>query len=507
MQKISRLIQALVLSLICHQVILANITLSPLFSDHMVLQRDAPVHIWGSCSPNSTITVNFAGQKIHTRSTHTTWEAVLQPIAAGGPYTLVIESTNKIVVKDILMGDVWICAGQSNMRFRVNQSFDGDMAAMQEQNPNLRFSDWEGSLNPINKRYPLDFLRQLTPANFYTSREWEKADSASTANFSAVGYFFGRNLQAATQVPIGLINNSIGGVPLETYLPLSGITNDSILYPLSAPGWLQNPLYPAWTAERVMQNLVAWKEESPLSPMPMHPYQPGFLFDAAIAPLQKLAVKGVIWYQGESNATFTADSSAMDPQLNKHKLSLLIHSWRKHFNNPSLPFVIIQLPAIKRDWELYREVQLATARDIPAVSLVVTLDLGHPTDVHPRNKKTVGERAARAALANVYNRKLVAGGPLYESFRTEGKHIIITCSNASSGLSTSDGAALRSIWICGTDKKFYPARASFKKNEIWLSAEQVIHPVAARYAWEDNPVDANLINQEGLPASPFRTDL
>lgn len=506
MQKISRLIQVLLLSLIGNQVILANVTLSPLFSDHMVLQRDAPIRIWGSCSPNSTITINFAGQKVRTRSTQAEWEAILKPIAAGGPYTLVIESTNKIEIKDILMGDVWICAGQSNMRFRVNQSFDGDMAAMQEHNPLLRFSDWEGSLNPINKRYPLDLLRQLTPGNFYTSREWKKADSTATANFSAVGYFFGRNLQEATQVPIGLINNSIGGVPLETYLPSAAIKKDSILYPLSEPGWSENRLYPVWTAERVMQNLVAWKEESPLSPMPMHPYQPGFLFDAAIAPLQRLAVKGVIWYQGESNATFTADSSAMDPQLNKHKLALLIHSWRKHFNNPSLPFVIIQLPAIKRDWELYREAQLVTARNIPAVSLVVTMDLGHPTDVHPRNKKTVGERAARAALANVYNRRLTAGGPLYDSFRIEGKHLIVTFSNASSGLSTSDGEPLRNIWVCGADKKFYPARASFKKNEIWLWAEQVNNPVAARYAWEDNPVDANLVNQEGLPASPFRTD-
>lgn len=506
MQYLSRFVQVLVWSLLCNQLILANVTLSPLFTDHMVLQRDAPIRVWGTCSPNSSITVHFAGQKKHILSANTDWEVVFRSMPAGGPYTLKIESTNNIILKDILMGDVWICAGQSNMRFRVNQSFDGDLAAAEAGNNLLRLSDWQGILNPINKRYPLDFLRQLSPANFYTAREWKKADSAATADFSAVGYFFGQNLQQATQVPIGLINNSIGGVPLETYLPLQEITKDSLLHPLSAPHWLTNALYPVWTAERVMQNLVAWKEESPLSPMPMHPYQPGFLFEAAIAPLQKLAVKGVIWYQGESNATYTADSSAMDAQLNKHKLALLINSWRRHFNNPLLPFVIIQLPAIRRDWELYREVQLNTARDIPAVSLVVTLDLGHPTDVHPRNKKTVGERAARAVLADVYHRTITAGGPLYQSFRTEGKHIIITCSNAVSGLGTSDGAALQSIWICGTDKKFYPAKAIFKKNELWLWSEQVSDPVAARYAWEDNPTDANLVNQEGLPASPFRTD-
>lgn len=506
MQYLSRFVQVLVWSLLCNQVILANVTLSPLFTDHMVLQRDAPIRVWGTCSPNSSITVHFAGQKMHTRSSGQEWEVVLQPMPAGGPRTLEIGSGNKIVVTDILMGDVWICAGQSNMRFRVNQSFDGDLAVAQVNNNLLRLSDWEGTLNPINKRYPLDFLRQLSPANFYTSREWKKADSAATADFSAVGFFFGLNLQQATQVPMGLINNSIGGVPLETYLPLQEITKDSLLNPLSAPHWLTNVLYPVWTAERVMQNLVAWKEESPHSLMPMHPYQPGFLFEAAIAPLQKLAVKGVIWYQGESNATYTADSSAMDPQMNKHKLALLINSWRRHFNNPALPFVLIQLPAIRRDWELYREVQLTTARDVPGVSLVVTLDLGHPTDVHPRNKKTVGERAARAVLADVYHRTITAGGPLYQSFRTAGKHIIITCTNAAAGLSTSDGAALRSIWICGADKKFYPAKATFKKNEIWLWSEQVSDPVAARYAWEDNPTDANLVNQEGLPASPFRTD-
>lgn len=507
MKYLSRFVQVLVWSLLCNQLILANVTLSPLFTDHMVLQRDAPVRVWGTCSPNSSITVHFAGQKIHIRSAQTDWEVVFKALPAGGPHTLRIESTNRIVREDILMGDVWICAGQSNMRFRVNQSFDGDLAVAETNNDRLRLSDWEGMLNPINKPYPLNFLRQLNPNNFYTSTEWKIADATSTANFSAVGYFFGLHLQQATQVPIGLINNAIGGVPIETYLPLAEIKKDSMLQPLSAPGWLTNPLYPTWTAERVMQNLVTWKEESPLSPMPMHPYQPGFLFDAAIAPLQKLAVKGVIWYQGESNATYTADSISMDPQLNKQKLALLINSWRRHFDHPSLPFVIIQLPAIRRDWELYREVQLTTARDIPGVSLVVTLDLGHPTDVHPRNKKTVGERAARAVLAQVYNRKITAGGPLFQSYRTDGKHIVITCSNASTGLTTSDGAPLRSIWICGADKKFYPAKTIFKKNELWLWSEQVSAPVAARYAWEDNPAEANLVNQEGLPASPFRTDL
>ena len=175
-------------------------------------------------------------------------------MTAGGPYTLEIQSDNIITINDILLGDVWICAGQSNMRFRVSQAFDADVTLLQSNHPLLRLSDWEGTLNPINQRYPLSFLRALTTENFYTSKDWKQCDAASVSAFSAVGYFFGNVLQQATQIPIGLINNSIGGVPLETYLPIKEILSDSILSPLAGENWLHHPLYPVWTAERVMQN-------------------------------------------------------------------------------------------------------------------------------------------------------------------------------------------------------------------------------------------------------------
>ncbi len=506
MPKLPRLLQAVTLCLFLCTTVSATVSVSPLFTDHMVLQRNAPIHIWGKSTPNETLTISFAGKTVTTHAVKGEWEIRFPSMPAGGPYTLEIKASNTLIVRDILIGDVWVCAGQSNMRFRVNQSFDADMALLQSKNDQLRLSDWEGTLNPINQRYPLSFLRSLTTANFYTTKEWKTSDSASVAAFSAVGYFFGNTVQQSMHIPIGLINNSIGGVPVETYLPFSELASDSILSPLAGTRWLHHPLYPVWTAERVMQNLIAWKEEAPDSPMPAHPYQPGFLFEAAIAPLKKLAIKGVIWYQGESNATFTADSSQMDPSLNKRKLALLINSWRKSFQEPALPFIIIQLPSVKRDWETYREVQSELSKELTHVSTVVTLDLGHATDVHPRNKKTVGERAARAALANVYQQKIIPGGPVVQSFRTEGKQIVISFSNAAAGLSTKDGEQLRRIMICGADRIFYPATVQFKKNELWLSATEVTNPIAARYAWEDDPFDANLINAAGLPASPFRTD-
>ncbi|MES2006064.1 MAG: sialate O-acetylesterase [Bacteroidota bacterium] len=485
----------------------ANVQLSPVFSDHMVLQRNADIHIWGTTDASESVTVSFAGTSITTQSINHTWEVQFPAMQAGGPFTLRIEgSANTLSVNDILIGDVWLCAGQSNMRLRVNQAFDARLAVLSASNNQLRLADWEGRLEPINKKYTLALLQQLNSSNYYSPAPWRTADSASVNTFSAVGYYFGNSLQQALHIPIGLINNSIGGVPVETYIPLQALAADPVLHSLSENNWLTDSLYPSWTAERVNQNLQAWKDEGSKLPMPGHPYQPGYLFDAGIAPLQKLAIKGVIWYQGESNATYTGDSTAMRSELNKLKLQLLVNSWRKHFKDPQLPFIMIQLPAINRDWELYREVQLELAKEMHDISLVVTLDLGNANDVHPRDKKTVGERAAIAALGNVYHKNMVPTGPLYNSYRVIDDKIIVSFSNTGNGLSTKDGQSVRRILICGEDKLFYPATAVFKKNELWLSSVKVLRPVAARYAWEDNPYDANLSNSEGLPASPFRTD-
>lgn len=302
-----------------------------------------------------------------------------------------------------------------------------------------------------------------------------------------------------------MLNNAIGGVPLEAYLPVATMAMDSNLSPLTKEDWLSSSVYPRWTAERVMQNLAAWQEGNKHIPMPVHPYQPGFLFDAAITPLRKLAIKGVLWYQGESNATYTADSTAMDAALNKKKLQLLIKSWRSFFNAPDMPFLLVQLPSIKRDWALYREVQMEVSKESTHVSLIVTTDLGHSADVHPRNKKTVGERAAKAALADVYGYP-VESSPVLQSYRTDGNSMLLSFSHSLNGLTTKDGEPVRRISISGADRKFYPARVQFINKGLKVFSPEVSNPVSVRYAYEDNPFDANLVNQSGIPVSPFRTD-
>lgn len=483
----------------------AKVSLDSIFRDHMVLQRDAPILFWGVATNGEKITVQFAGISKQVTADHNHWEISFPAIPAGGPYTLSVSGTNKITKSDILMGDVWICAGQSNMRFRVNQTVDADLMRKQIPDPAIRLSDWEGRLNPINQAYPLSFLKELSPENFYSNKEWYRADSVHTNTFSAVGYFFGQYLQQVTGVPVGLINNSIGGVPLETYLPEETMQMDPVLNVLTGKQWLTDPVYPKWTAERVMQNLVEWEKAKDGSAMPGHPYQPGYLFKAAIAPLRKLAIKGVLWYQGESNATYTADSTAMEPALNKRKLVMLIEIWREALHAKDLPFVIIQLPSIRRDWELYREVQMQVAQEIPHVSLVVTTDLGHSTDVHPRNKKPVGERAARAAMADVYGLR-VESSPLLNSFRKEGNGFFLDFSNCPNGLTTRDGEPVRRMMICGADRVFVPAKVQFAGKSIKVYADGIADPVSVRYAFEDNPFDANLVNSAGMPVSPFRTD-
>jgi sialate O-acetylesterase len=392
------------------------------------------------------------------------------------------------------------------MRWRVRDSYGADLERKQAINSALRLLDLEGTLEPINKRYPLDFLTQLSPANYYKPSTWSLADSNAVALFSAVGYYFGKELQQKTSVPIGLIQTAVGGVPLETYLAQEELLNDSLLYPLGRSGWLDHPLYPRWTAERVRQNLAAWSEEVPDKPMPNHPFAPGFLFDAAIRPLLLMPVKGVIWYQGESNATFSADSETMDPSLNTHKLQRLIQGWRKAWRNDSLFFFMVQLPAIQRDWEAFREVQLHIAQQVPHTGIAITLDLGHASDVHPREKQIVGQRLARLALAHTYRFPIVAGGPQFKEALQKEDKLVLRFEQTGQGLASRDGLPLNSFLIAGPDRVFLPAVVTIRGNELECSHPNIPNPVAVRYAWDDFPNWANLINREGLPASPFRTD-
>lgn len=500
----------LILFFWCPLLLVGQTTLHRFFTSQMVMQRDAPIPVWGSAYPSTQIKVSLAGLTATcTADKQGKWRTTLPALAPGGPFQLEVRTADTVILlSDILIGDLWVCAGQSNMRWRTRDDFSGDLELQQKAIDGLRLLDLEGSLEPINKRYPLSFLTSLTPENYYLPATWHHATSTSIPTFSAVGYFFGKIIHEKTGVPVGMIQTAVGGVPLESYLPLEVMQRDTTLAPLAQPNWDTHPLYPRWTAERVHQNLIAW-EESKLdgSPMPAHPFAPGFMFDAAIRPMLPIPIKGILWYQGESNATYTADTEPMPASLNRHKLRLLIQSFRDAWNNPHLPFLMVQLPSIHRDWELFREIQSQITDEHPANGLAVTLDLGHTTDVHPRDKQPVAERLARIALRQTYQLPVIDEGPRLQSYEIVNNRLLLRFAPSESALTTRFGLPLEGFSIAGEDQQFLEANAEWiDKNTIACSHPNISKPAAVRYAWDDFPYRANLINAAGLPAAPFRTD-
>ncbi|MCK5941810.1 MAG: exo-alpha-sialidase [Planctomycetes bacterium] len=467
------------------------------FSHHMVLPRDRPIPIWGTAAPRAEVQVDFGAVRGDTRaSTDGTWSLELDALPASlEPRQLDVRATlgerrERVLVRDVLVGDVWLCTGQSNMRWRVRESAEAADVLEQADVRGLRLLDLEGSLYPSDQRYELAFLTSIDARSYYTTNGWQRASADTAAPFSAVAFAFGRRLVRELGVPIGLVHNAIGGAPMEAFVP------DPM------PGWLTSDAYPAWCRERVGQNLAAWFEQ-PTGERPHHPFEPGFLFAAGIAPLARMPIKGVIWYQGESNATDTATSPARDPARNEALLRRLIAAFRDNWD-PALPFHFVQLPGIQRDWESFREVQDRVARDTDACEMVVTIDLGHPTDVHPRRKVPVGDRLAASVLRAVYERTDHPAAPRYRGHEADGATVRVDVTTAAP-LRTRDHEPARGFEVAGEDRVFHPAQATLDGTSAFVSARAVRAPVAVRYAYEDDP-DANVIGIGDLPLAPFRSD-
>jgi len=291
---------------------------------------------------------------------------------------------------------------------------------------------------------------------------------------------------------------------MEAYIPAEFLAGDPQLAPLLVH-WYENPEYPAWCRQRGAFNLSAWLA-APEPPAPHHPFEPGFLFDAGMRPFAAFPLRGFTWYQGESNATEDgARGAPVAAAVNRRKLTALIESWRRAWDDPELPFLFAQLPGLDRPWTVFREVQAQVARDTKNVHMAVTIDVGHPTNVHPRRKKPVGERLARLALAHVHGKDIVAGGPVLRAHETVGAEIRVSFDQVGGGLASRDGQALREFTIAGDDRVFHPATAAIRGDRVVVSSAKVQRPVAVRYAWCSDP-DVNLVNAEQLPAAPFRTD-
>ena len=488
----------------------ADVMLSPLFGDNMVFQRDAPHHIWGKADPGEKVTVALqmvtAGMTAAI-STETvtgangTWEVFLSPQKAGGPYRLTITGKNIIALNNVLIGDVWLCGGQSNMQFSLQRAATGKEAIGASADPNLRL-------------FKVGLAQPTTPADTVKG-SWQESNPKSTPSFSAVGYFFGRALRNAEKVPIGLIGSNWGGTPAQAWTREAALTANPDL----KSRYIDT--YPANQAahdkqvadyETALAKAKAAGKKEPVKPYGFWRYSG--LYNGMIAPLTRFPIRGVLWYQGESNSSDPAGYAKLVPTM--------IADWRAQWHLPSLPFLIVQLPPFGTKagdglaWAEMRENQARTAQMLPHVGLVVTTDVGTQHNIHPTNKEPVGERLALQARRLVYGEtNLVASGPTYKSLKIDGAKAVITFDNVGDGLVIHGGQSsdapvpadtLVGFTIAGPDGKFVPAQAKIVgKDTVEVSAPEVTTPESVRYGFVNFPV-VNLWNKNGLPAAPFRTD-
>lgn len=468
-----------------------------LYGDRMVLQRDIPLRIAGRAAAGERVTVKFRGRKKRAvASPSGCWEVVFEPLAASAePARLEISTRRKrIVYEDVLTGDVWLCSGQSNMAFRVNQSVAEEAAAQRGYalaGPPVRLFDMKPRWETIDTEWDAGVLDSLNRLHYYRDTQWERCTPQSVGRFSAVGFAFGRMLADSLQVPVGLICNAVGGSPTEAWVDRKTLeTNfEEVLH-----DWRTNEIIQDWVRERASKNIARSDD-----PQQRHPYEPCYLFDAGVAPLQQFGIKGVVWYQGESNAH--------DVNAHERLFPLLVGSWRECWG-AELPFYFVQLSGIERPtWPQFRDSQRRMANEIAGSGMAVSSDLGDPADVHPRRKRAVGERLARIALRRTYGfGNVVDSGPAVRCavLCGDGVRAEFDCAD---GVRSSDGEPLRRFELAGGDGRFYPAEAvACEDGTLKISCGQVPRPRRLRYAWQPY-TDANMVNSDGLPASTFEVEV
>ena len=622
----------------------ADVRMPRIFSDHMVLQRDAEVVVWGWADPRERVRVSIASQEHSTRADRQgNWSVKLQPMKAGGPHTMTISGKNRIELSDVLMGEVWLGSGQSNMQWSVAQSANPEEEIQMANHPEIR-------LFTVPRRIA------TSPLNDLEGGEWQVCSPESISSFSAVAYYFGRHLHSEIGVPVGLIHSSWGGTVAETWISEemmrkqedfrekleaaagldldklqaearkrveewnlvieredAGMVNGWYRPDIDDAGWNTMTLPVLWEqaglpglagvvwfrktitldAARARQeiilnlgpvddsdytyinghligktldqynqnrryvvspdllregeNLIAvrvidtgggggiWGDPSQLyylagnervslagnwrynvgveadAPPSVQGMAgpnsfPSLLFNGMIHPILPYTIKGAIWYQGESNAGRAYQYRTLFPGL--------IEDWRKQWNHPTMPFLFVQLANFRApsfmpsnsDWAELREAQ-SMALSLPYTGMAVTIDIGEADDIHPKNKQDVGLRLALNALKIAYGKDIVHSGPVYESMSVENSRVRLRFREVGSGLMIMDKYGyLKGFAIAGPDRVFHWARAFLDGNDVVVYSDKVENPLAVRYAWGDNPDDANLYNREGLPASPFRTD-
>ena len=466
-----------------------GLQLPAIYTDNMVLQHGQPLPIKGTANTGTKVMVSIGKQKYSAVADENgNWQVVLDPLKAKEVYTLsIVAGKQKRILKNVVAGEVWLCSGQSNMEFMLKQTTTGATDIPQATNPNIRFYDMKARWRTDAVEWNATVLDSLNHLQYYRDTQWQECTPKTAAEFSAVGYYFGKWLQKDLDMPIGLICNAVGGSPTEAWVGRNTLEND---FPRILYDWRNNDFIMQWVRERASQNIKKSTDK-----LQRHPYEPAYLYEAAILPLKDFPIKGVIWYQGESNAH--------NKDAHSKLFKLLVKSWRETFQNPKLPFYYVQLSSINRpSWGWFRDSQRRLLSEVPYSGMAVSYDYGHPTDVHPKNKQPIGERLARWALNRTYDKQhITPSGPLLRSVHfAEGAAFVSF--NYAKGLHTSDNKPIRGFELSDGNGIFYPATAEIVGDEVKVSCEQVRIPKSVRYAW--SPVtDANLVNEDELPTSTF----
>lgn len=504
----------------------ADVKPNPLFTDGAVLQRGQPVPVWGTARDGEKVTVEFAGQKVSATAANGKWSVTLKPLKEGGPFTMQVSGDNAVTVNNLLVGEVWVCSGQSNMEWTFSKAHNAKEEAPKADFPQIRMFTVKKKVSG----------KPLTDAD----GGWVGCSPQTVGGFSAVGYFFARDLYQKLGVPVGMIHTSWGGTPAQSWTSLEGFGAEPELKGYLDSATRKLASYDAdlaahaakmeeftakskeWNetvGKAYQETLKAWgeataqakKDGQPLPPKPAPsspqpkapphpdggPGEPASLYNGMLAPIIPYGIKGAIWYQGESNAGQSKQYRTLFPAM--------IADWRARWKQGDFPFLFVQIAPFNGQPPEIREAQFLTLAKVKNTAMAVTTDVGDATNIHPGKKEPVGQRLALAARALAYGEKIEYSGPLYDSMLVKDGKAAISFKHVGGGLVAKDGE-LKGFTIAGEDGKFVPAQATIQGATVVVSAAEVASPKAVRYGWANVP-DVNLFNKEGLPASPFRTDV
>ena len=486
----------------------AEVIPNGLFSDHAILQQEMEVPVWGTARDGETVTVEIAGQKETATAKDGKWMVRLKNLQPGGPYSMKIAGDNVITLQDILVGEVWVCSGQSNMARTLVPP-----AIVQPRLPIWEQDAAEANFPQI-RQYRV-YPKMDSSGTLVFAGTWTLCSPETAKDFTAVGYYFARDIHKTLNRPVGLISTAVGATGGSAWTSREALAANPELHRIL--DWHEKEMkeYPAalekYKAEEaaLMAKYTAdlekaQKEGTPLPRKPTPPGDPatnvngpGYLYATKIVPLQPFAIRGFLWYQGEQNSGHAAEYRILFPAL--------INDWRKAWGEGDIPFLFVQLaPYIKTGPEI-RESQLLTWLKTPNTSMVVTTDCGDANNIHPGDKRPVGARMALAARALAYGEKMEYSGPVYDGMTVDGSRAVLRFKHVGGGLIAKEGD-LKGFTSAGADKNFLPAKAEIKGDTVIVSNENVALPTAVRFGWENVP-EGNLYNREGLPASPFRTDV